>query len=314
MSLPPAILSSLQVLDAVARAGNFGLAGEVLNISQSAVSHRIKQLELSLGVSLIRRTTRNLELTREGIRLAGAARFALSEISDALEDIKIQERGGDLALSVLSSFASKWLVPHLLDYYNENPGNRVSVEAQDQLADLRRDPIEAALRYTRAPEPGLHATHLSKDWLVPIASPALFKGRKIPSTPQELVQYPLMADMGGLAIDLAIDLAYTWKHWFESLESDIEPELVGPQYNRADMMIQTAIAGHGIVLGRAMLLEQDLFETGLLVQVGPKVPTQASYYFITLAEKANWPKIVLFREWLRKSMAETYSKISEFLY
>jgi len=310
MSLPPAILSSLQILDAVARAGNFGAAGQLLNISQSAVSHRIKQLELSLNVSLVRRTTRKIELTDEGLRLATAARYALSEVSDALDDLKRQESDGGLSLSILSSFAAKWLVPHLPEFYGQYPDNRISVLAQDELVDLRRDQIDSALRYTRSPQPGLHATHLCKDLLVPIASPRLFKDGKLPQTPEELSQYPLLVGLAGAAFDLG----YSWSHWFRGLGLDIDPEPVGPQYNRADLMIQTAIAGHGIILGRGMLLEQDLFESNLLVQVGPKVPALASYYFVTLAEKADWPKIVTFREWLKKSMSETYTKISDILY
>ena len=174
---------------------------------------------------------------------------------------------------------------------------------------MQRGPIESALRYTRAPQPGLHATHLCKDWLVPIASPALFKDGKIPTKPEELIKYPLHTDM----IGLPADLGYSWHHWFETLGLDFNPEEFGPQYNRADFMIQAAIAGQGIVLSRAMLLEQDLFETGLLVQVGKAIPAPASYYFVTTPDKADWPKVILFREWLKKSMSETYSKITSLL-
>lgn len=310
MPLPPAILASLHVFDAVARLGSFSAAGEALNITQSAVSHRIKQLEASLNVTLFRRTTRNLELTREGTRIASATRCALSEVEAALHDLNQEKQEGMIILSVLSSFASKWLVPHLVDFYMENPGSQVSVLSQDELADFRRDPIDAGLRYTRSPPGGLHATHLSRDWLVPIASPRLFRGGKIPKTPAEMTEYPLMAYRASLPFDIGC----SWSYWFREMGSDIRPEPVGPQYDRADMMIESAIAGHNIVLGRAMLLEQDLFESGALVQVGPKVPAQADYYFLTLPEKADWPKIVTFRTWLKKSMDETYSTISDVLY
>ena len=310
MSLPPAILSSLHVFDAVARLRNFGAAGEALNITQSAVSHRIKQLEANLNVTLIRRTTRQLELTSEGLRLANATRIALAEVAAALDDLKQERSDGPLVLSALPSFAAKWLVPHLEEFYSHNPANRVSVLAQDELADLQRDPVDGALRYTRTPQAGLHATHLCKDLLVPIASPSLFKDGKIPTTPEELTQYPLQTDVTGLPVELG----YSWKDWFRIQGSDFEPSTIDPQYNRADLMIQTAIAGHGIIMSRAMLLEQDLFESGLLVQVGKAIPAPASYYFMTVPEKADWPKIAVFREWLKGAMTETYSKISAILY
>ncbi|PCI33894.1 MAG: hypothetical protein COB54_02530 [Alphaproteobacteria bacterium] len=310
MSLPPGILSALHVFDAVARLGNFGVAGAALNISQSAVSHRIKQLEATLNVSLIRRTTRHLELTREGVRLASAARVALAEVSAALDDLKEEKSEGVFVLSVLSSFATKWLVPHLGDFYDAHPNNSVSVMAQDKVVDLRLDPVGGGLRYIRSPPSGLHSTHLCRDWLVPIASPSLFRDGKIPTTAEELMAYPLQTDLGGVPADWG----YSWKNWFQAVGSDFEPDPIGPQYDRTDIMIQTAIAGHGIVLGRAMLLEQDLFETGLLVQVGKAIPSPASYYFVTLAEKSDWPKIVVFRNWLKAAMSESYGKITAQLY
>ncbi|PHZ85584.1 LysR substrate-binding domain-containing protein [Paremcibacter congregatus] len=310
MFVSPAILSALPAFDAVARLRSFGAAGEALNISQSAVSHRIKHLEEQLDVRLIRRTTRALELTPEGLRFADAARQALAEMEGALYDLKQDKDEGMIILSALASLAAKWLVPHLVEFYRAYPGSQVSVMAQDALVDLSREPVDAGLRYSRAPQPGLHATHLCKDWLVPIASPRLFKDGKIPTTPEDLARFPLMS----YTASLPFDIAYSWKYWFEQMGSDIEPELVGPYYDRADIMIQTAIAGHGIVLGRAMLMEKDLFDQGLLVQVGPKVRAQASYYFVTLPDKARWPKIVIFREWLQQTMGESYARISEFLY
>lgn len=309
MPVPPNVLSSLQVFEAVARLGNFSTAAEALNVTQGAVSHRIKQLELSLGLTLMRRTTRRLELTEDGEKLARAARFALAEISTALADLRQEKSGGPLALSVLSSVAAKWLVPKLGGYQRRSPDNPVSIQAQDTLANFRDDGIDAALRFSPGPKPGLHATYLAGDMLVPVASPRMFEGGTVPTSPETLARYPLHADMGGDGDPGG----YNWETWFQAVGSDITPDIDGLRFNRADITIQAAINGQGIALGRAMLLEQDLLEHGLLIQVGRAVPTKASYYFVTPPEKANWPKVVTFRNWLKEEILATYKRMSEVL-
>ncbi len=309
MSPAASILSSLGVFDAVARLGSFSAAGEALNISQSAVSHRIKQLEANVGLQLIRRTTRQLELTPDGARLAQAAANALAEVSTTLDSIEQEKNETPLTISALSSLAVKWLVSHLGDYNDIYPDKRVYVLAEDSLANLKKDPVDVALRFARAPTPGLHSTHLTKDWLVPVASPSLFQGGRPPETPDELLDYPMLAD-----ITPYFKLTdYTWENWFHSVGCDITPRLDGLQYNRADMMIQSAIDGRGIALGRAMLLERDLGESGQLIQVGKAIRCKASYYIVSLAEKAEWAKVANFRDWLRKEMLSSYNKITALL-
>lgn len=309
MRIPPNILSSLQVFEAVARLGNFSAAAETLNVTQGAVSHRIKQLEFSLGLTLIRRTTRKLELTGDGESMARATRFALGEISAALEDLHREKSDGPLALSVLSSVAAKWLVPKLADYQRQNPDHPVSIQAEDTLANFHHDGIDAALRFSLGPKPGQHTTYLAGDLLVPVASPGMFEGGVLPETPEALARYRLHADMGGAADPGG----YSWETWFQAANSDITPKLDGLRFNRADITIQAAIDGQGIALGRAMLLEQDLLANGLLVQVGKAIPTQASYYFVTPPENADWPKVAAFRDWLKEEMSATHKRMSDFL-
>lgn len=310
MRIPPNILSSLQVFEAVARLENFSAAAEALNVTQGAVSHRIKQLEFSLGLTLIRRTTRKLELTGDGESLARAARFALTEISATLDDLRHGNSDGPLALSVLSSVAAKWLVPKLGEYQQRNPDHPVSIQAEDTLANFHDDSIDAALRFSLGPSPGLHSTYLAGDMLVPVASPRMFEGGAAPTSPEALARYPLHADMGGDGDPGG----YNWETWFQAVGSDITPHIDGLRFNRADITIQAAIDGHGIALGRAMLLQQDLIANGLLVQVGKAVPTQASYYFVTPPERAGWPKLVTFRDWLKEEMSATHKNMSDFLY
>ncbi|MFC7048236.1 LysR substrate-binding domain-containing protein [Emcibacter nanhaiensis] len=309
--MPPLslVMSALPVFDAVARLGSFSLAAEELNITQSAVSHRIKQLEQALGISLVHRTTRQLELTAEGQRLAEAAKRALTEVSQVLGLLCGERNEGVISISALSSIAVKWLVPHLADFHDEHPQLGVSVLASDEISDLRKDPVDCGLRFATGGSPGLHSTYLVGDWLVPLASPGFFKDKAVPDRAEDLAQFALQEAV----FPVNAGTYYSWQTWFDAMGAEVSYRTAGPQFSRADMMIQAAIAGQGIILSRAMLLEQDLIERGLLVQVGKAIPCPFSYYFVTLPEKADWPKIIFLRDWLKREMGKTYRKITSLL-
>ncbi len=110
MKLPP--LKALPVFEAVARLNSFSLAADELAVSQSAVSHQIKQLEKYLGEQLFWRSGRTLSLTDQGRQYLDAVSSALLQIERASEQLVGHEEAR-LRLSVFSSFAVRWLVPRL---------------------------------------------------------------------------------------------------------------------------------------------------------------------------------------------------------
>ena len=125
MKLPP--LRALPVFEAVARLNSFSLAAEELSVSQSAVSHQIKQLETYLGEKLFWRQGRTLTLTDEGRQYLDAVGSALLQIERASEQLLGREEAR-LRLSVFSSFAVRWLVPRLPELQRLHPQVELSLE------------------------------------------------------------------------------------------------------------------------------------------------------------------------------------------
>ena len=125
MKLPP--LKALPVFEAVARLNSFSLAADELAVSQSAVSHQIKQLETYLGEQLFWRSGRTLSLTDEGRQYLDAVSSALLQIERASEQILGHEESL-LRLSVFSSFAVRWLVPRLPDLKRLHPQLDLALE------------------------------------------------------------------------------------------------------------------------------------------------------------------------------------------
>src|ERR1700693_633219 len=106
-------LSTLPVLEAASRLGSFSAAAEELHVTHGAVSHQIRSLEEHLGVALFARNGRRVALTPDGAAFAEQVRSALRLVGDAVESISPEARQNRLPISVLPSFASRWLMPQI---------------------------------------------------------------------------------------------------------------------------------------------------------------------------------------------------------
>ena len=117
--LPP--LTTLPVLEAASRLGSFSLAADELHVTHGAISHQIRSLEEYLGISLFARIGRRVELTPEGAALADKVREALQQVATAVDAISPAARENKLVISVLPSFASRWLMPRLGRFLEAHP-------------------------------------------------------------------------------------------------------------------------------------------------------------------------------------------------
>ncbi|MEH6563586.1 MAG: LysR family transcriptional regulator, partial [Marinobacter sp.] len=129
MKLPP--LKALPVFEAVARLNSFSLAAQELSVSQSAVSHQIKQLETYLGEKLFWRSGRTLALTDEGRQYLDVISTSLLQIERASEQL-LGHEGARLRLSLFSSFAVRWLVPRLPELQRLHPLVELALEMSSE--------------------------------------------------------------------------------------------------------------------------------------------------------------------------------------
>src|SRR6476659_2655929 len=142
--LPP--LSALRPFEAAARLESFTKAAAELHLTHGAVSHQVRALEEHLGTSLFARHGKRVALTAAGRAFAESVRSALGEIARAADALRTR-RDDRLSVSVLPSFASRWLMPRLIRFMDANPGVEVNVVASTALADFRNDEIDIAIRF-----------------------------------------------------------------------------------------------------------------------------------------------------------------------
>ncbi len=289
-------MQALRAFEAAARTGSLTRAAEQLHLTHGAISHQIKALEADFGVRLVERAGRGIRLTDEGARFAARLRSALGEIAEAVRELTERRNPRRLRVSVLPSFAARWLMPRVGGFLAAHPDIDLDIRTTDQLADFRRDDVDAAIRFGPGGWPGVVAERLMDDELFPVCSPRLNRGR-LPREPGDLARYTLLRSEGEW-----------WKPWFEAAGLDWEEPSRGSAFEMSSHAIQAAIDGHGIALARRTLLADSL-ENGELVRLfGIAVPTRWNCYLVYPPRLAQAPKLLALRAWLFDEVARDRRK------
>jgi len=287
--LPP--LSTLRPFEAAARLESFTRAAEELSLTHGAVSHQVRALEEHVGTPLFARHGRRVALTPAGAAFAERVRAALAEIGQAADQLRAR-RDDRLTVSVLPSFASRWLMPRLIRFMDAHPKLEVNVIASTALANFRDDEIDVAIRFGVGPWPP-HACELFlEDEYFPVASPRLDKG-KLPRKPRDLLATRIIRE----------DRDY-WKAWFDAAGVPIEEARAarGPLFNDSTYSLQAAARGEGIALARRSIVAEDLERGTLRRLFDITVPSRERYWFVSPKETAETPKVKAFRKWVKEEL------------
>lgn len=185
-----AILSFVHAADA----GSFAAAGRVLGITSAAVSKNVASLEKALGVRLMNRTTRTLQLTHEGSTFLRQARTALEALDTAVDTVTTQRLGpsGRIRISTSSAFGREHLLPSLPGLLSRYPALSVDVDFDDRVVDFVRDGYDIALRGGSIPDSALISRPICQLNVALVASPEYLGRQGVPSTPQQLQAHRLI--------------------------------------------------------------------------------------------------------------------------
>lgn len=290
-------LDALRVFEVTARRLNFSKAAEELHVTQSAISHRIRELERQLHTRLFQRGHRSLQLTPAGRVLADGIQRGLGEIRDALTKLDGRQRKATLNVSVLTSFATRWLMPRLARFHDRFPRIDLMVESDDRLVDLAFYGIDASVRFGSGQYPGMDVVRLFGDRTVPVCSPAALAKYGPIRKPEDVVKYPLLHDTYA-EHNVHSESGADWWTWGRRVGAGDIPGSGGLRFSNANLAIDAAANGLGLALARTSLLGSDL-KTGRLVCPLPfAVETRFSYYFLALPQRAGESKLRAFRDWL----------------
>jgi len=284
--LPP--LNALRAFEAAARHLSFTRAAAELHVTQTAISHQIKGLEERLGVRLFRRLPRGLLLTEEAQRYLPPVRDAFDRIAAATAQLAAAGSSGSLTVSVLPSFAAKWLVPRLGRFRAACPDLDLRISASSQLVDFARDDVDVGIRMGRGRYPGLRVDRLFGESMVPVCAPELLSGPHLLCQPEDLRHHVLLHD----------DDHTGWQLWLQLAGVEGVHAARGPVFTDSAMVVQAAAEGQGVALARSVLAAGDLAAGRLVRPFEASVPHDLAYYLVSPEATAEQPRIRAFRAWL----------------
>lgn len=295
MSLPLVNLPSLDLVRgfvAVGRRMSITLAAQDLCLTQSAVSRQIHALEESLGMKLLVRGHRSIAFTPEGERLFRSADGAIQQLQDVIGEL--QGPGGRPMVTITSTMGitGLWLLPRLGGFLQAHPDIEVRISASDRTVDLKSEGIDLAIRYGPREAVPDGAERLFGEVLAPVAHPSL--GLASLDGPEALEKHVL----------LEFDGPYRpWLKWSEWLASQgwegAKPRGI-LRFNQYDQMIQAAVAGQGIALGRLGMVETMVADGRLGVLKLPRPGPRSDHaYWLIRAEADPKPEVLEVMAWIR---------------
>jgi LysR family transcriptional regulator, glycine cleavage system transcriptional activator len=276
---------------AVGRRMSMTLAADDLFLTQSAVSRQILALEDALGVKLLTRGYRSIRFTSEGERFFRVADSAIQQLQDGVNALAA---GGDrqpVTITASIGVSGLWIMPRLGGFQQRHPEIDVRVAANNKVIDLRTQGADIAIRYCPVAHAPPGSQRLFGEAVVPVAHPSLGVERLDAATISDhaLIEYD--------------DPRRPWLHWADRLHSmrlsGVKPKGV-LRYNQYDQVIQAALAGQGIALGRVALIESLLSEKRLLAVGGAEADQAHGFaYWLVQADLEPRRDVQVVIDWIK---------------
>lgn len=309
MKLPS--LKTLPVFEAVARLNSFSKAADELNVSQSAVSHQIRQLEAYLGEDLFTRKGRYLALTEDGRHYWEAVTAALFQIERASEQIqgKMDTR---LRMAVFSSFAVRWLIPNLPSLQRQHPELDLQLEMTNE-SPVLSDRVADCFITLHNDHRGFTADLIYSERMFAICSRTFWQQlcselhqeglieNKEPESldPAWLLRCPLLSTYSVYG-----EHEEDWRRWFAQADVLIPPGTRLQHFSHMLLALEAARHHQGLALTNDYMY--NVHEDPDLVQLPcHTLITGDSFYFAFKTSRRQEPGIRTLRQWIRQRAASS---------
>ncbi|BDQ66360.1 LysR substrate-binding domain-containing protein [Shewanella xiamenensis] len=243
----------LEILLAVVDSGGFSAAAELLDIQVARVSRAVSKVESQVGVSILNRTTRRIELTEEGRQFVEAIRIGLLQIQQAEEEIITRGElpRGRLRVDAASPFVFHQLVPLIQPFNQTYPDIELELTSNEGFVDLLEKKTDLAIRIGNLTDSTLHARPLGKSLLYIVASPDYLSRRGFPNKSSDLIHHDL----------LGFSTPKTLNDWPLNGFTRFTPTLTS---SNGETLRQLALTGNGIACLSGFMVKKDIAEGRLI--------------------------------------------------
>lgn len=291
-TLPP--LDYLLAFEAAAECQSFVGASKKLNISETAISRKVRLLELHYGVPLFLRGHRSISLTPQGISFLARIQPALQGLREASRKIVVEHEEKPVTLAATNSVAALWLMPRLHRFNAQNKHVKIMLVASDHDEECLSDTVDLAILRGDGNWPGFTAYKLFGETVFPVCSPAYLEAHP------EARDVSMLSKLDLIAVASKHPEWMTWSKWIAAAGiSDSEFEQTA-LFNTYPMAVQAAVDGLGVALGWAHLVD-PLLEQEKLVRPLPdkKVRTEFGYYLLRSERAEPFNECQIVEDWLR---------------
>jgi DNA-binding transcriptional LysR family regulator len=302
--LPP--LDQLEAFEAAARHLSFTKAADELALTQSAVSRQIAAVEAHYGAPLFRRLHRALLLTEDGQTLQRAVADVLARLHEVGGELRREGRSKAVVVTTTPGFAGLWLIPRLPGFTADHPDVDVRISASYSLVKLSREGVDVAVRYQTEEAAGASAQRLFGEQFLPVCSPALMNAPATPlAVPGDLRHHVLLhLESGGDAH------SPDWPMWLRIMcIGELKPA-GALHFSQYDQLIQAAVAGQGVALGRLPLVAGLIAQRQLAAPFEGTLGSPRGYFLVQSDAGSRKPEVQAFVAWLREQAGATARGLS----
>lgn len=295
-------LKSLYYFSVVADEQSIKNAAEKLFVTQAAVSQQIKALEQSLGLSLFIREHRSIRLTPEAKQLLPFLKDAFATIQHGLKTVNQDSTPNILTISILPSFASRWLIPRLDQFYKQHPELTINLSMTEKIEDFSDSNVDLAIRFSNGEHDNLMIKPLMKEYMYPVCHPDYFKNQKL-ATLQNLQEERLIEDIDCFQF-------MSWDNWLNLQNKDPKNYKSRQRFDGAHYVIEAALSKQGISLVRHSLAAELIKQGNLMqlfVETNNHITEVDQHHYICAPEHHfQRPKVNAFCNWLQESAKTFY--------
>lgn len=276
-------LNALRAFEASARLGSFTRAGLELRVTQTAISHQVKALEETLGLTLFKRLPRGLALTDEAQALLPVLSDAFRRMSATLSQFEQGNFREILTIGVVGTFAIGWLLPRLSRFREAHPHVDLRLKTNNNRADMLLDGLDLFIRFGDGAWHATEAVRLMEAPFSPVCAP------------QVATRLAQPRDLAGADL-LRSYRQDEWAAWFRM--AGLEPlPARGFMFDSSRALVEAAALGAGVALVPVAMFAREIAEGRVVRPFAVEAPLGA-YWLTWLKSRRQTPAMRAFRQWI----------------
>jgi LysR family glycine cleavage system transcriptional activator len=288
-------IASLLSFESVARNSSFTRAAIELNLTQTAISHQIKNLEELLGEKLFVRASNQLTLTQVGEDYLHIARDLIVNLSTATDRIVNQQNKNILTIECLGMFAIKRLMPRLPEFTARYPKIKLRLKTMQVLQSNIKHNFDIAIWHGSGNWIGVDSVSLGKEEIFPVCSPDFLRSTFPMNKIEDLFKQTILRTVSPVVQD-------EWQTWLQAagIKNKEFKNIINCDY--LITTLHAASAGLGIALGRSTVVDDDIASGKLVEPFTFRQESIYNYHLVSPHGNSELEKVQTFKNWLLESL------------